>query len=99
MWAAKLKEKQLKGKTLTINGDKWTVVHVAPAPELAEMVAVFLEDQGFVVMTKGPDTVSDALTHLGVYHVGIAHVLVPEESADAADQLISEMLSGQDKEE
>ncbi len=83
----------MKGKTLTINGDKWTVVNVAPTPELAEMVAVFLEDQGFVVMTKGPDNVSDALTHLGVYHVGITYVLVPEESADEADKLISEMLA------
>ncbi len=89
----------MKGKTLTINGDKWTVVNVAPAPELAEMVAVFLEDQGFVVMTKGPDNVSDALTHLGIYHVGIAYVLVPEESAEAADQLITEMLADQDREE
>ncbi len=89
----------MKGKTLTINGDKWTVVNVAPTPELAEMVAVFLEDQGFVVMTKGPDTVSDALTHLGVYHVGIAYVLVPEGSADEADKLISEMLASQDEEE
>ena len=86
----------MKGKTLKINGDKWIVVHVAPAPELAEMVAAFLEDQGFVVMTKGPDTISDALTCLGVYSVGVAYVLVPEGNADAADKLISEVFSGQD---
>ena len=87
----------MKGKTLTINGDKWTIVNVAPAPELAEMVAVFLEDQGFIVMTKGPDTSSDALTHMGISNVGTSYVLVPEENADAADQLISEMLAKQDE--
>ena len=82
----------MKGKTLTINGDKWTVVNVAPTPELAEMIAVFLEDNDFIVMTRGTDTVSDALTSLGVYYIGTAYVLVPEENAAAANKLISEML-------
>ncbi len=79
----------MKGDSLRLNGDLWTVVDVAPAPELAEMVAVLLEEEGFVVVTKNPDHLSDALSSLGVYGLGTTYVLVPASQADDALTLIA----------
>jgi hypothetical protein len=84
----------MKGETLLINGDRWTVVDVAPAPELAEMVAVLLEEEGFTVLTRGADTlVSDVLTHLGAHSQGRALVLVPEADAERALGVIAETVT------
>lgn len=78
----------MKGETVVINGDPWTVVDVAPAAELAEMVAALLEDEGFVTMTRGPGTGSDALTHLGTHAIGTSYVLVPQGDAERAQKII-----------
>lgn len=78
----------MKGTTVTINGERWTIVDVAPAAELAEMVAALLEEEGFVTMTRGPGLVSDALTHLGTHAIGTSYVLVPEQEAERAAHLI-----------
>ena len=43
----------MKGENRLINGDNWTIVDVAPAEPLAEMVAALLEDAGFVVIVRG----------------------------------------------
>ena len=78
----------MKGDTVVINGDRWTVVDVAPAAELAEMVAALLEDEGFVTMTRGPGSGSDALTLLGTHAIGTSYVLVPERDAERAQKII-----------
>ena len=83
----------MKGQSMTINGDTWTVVDVAPAFELAEMVAVILEEEGFAVQTRGANGMSDVLTHMGTQSVGEAFVLVPEKDADAALQLIADTVT------
>jgi hypothetical protein len=77
----------MKNKTMTINGDKWTVVDVAPAEPLAEMVAVMLEQEGFPVIVRG----TDVFSHLGASEVGATYVLVPESDAERAVQLLAEM--------
>ncbi len=78
----------MKGTTITLNGDPWTVVDVAPAEPLAEMVAALLEDEGFVVMVRGIDLLGDALAHLGIGTAGTTVVLVPQDSAARALELI-----------
>lgn len=78
----------MKGETVLINGDNWTVVDVAPAPELAEMVAVILEEAGFVTMTRGPNIMGDVLTHLGTHSLDTTYVLVPRQDAERALALI-----------
>ena len=83
----------MKGETLIVNGDPWTVVDVAPAAPLAEMVAALLEDEGFVVMVRGLDLHSDAIAHLGTTSVMTTYVLVPEEQAEAATALIAETVT------
>ena len=83
----------MKGETHVINGERWTVVDVAPAAELAEMVAALLEDEGLVAITRGPGLVSDALTHLGTHAIGTSYVLVPEHEADRALQVIAETVT------
>ena len=55
----------VKGETVVINGDAWTVVDVAPAQPLAEMVAALLEDEGILAMVRGDDLLSDAFSNLG----------------------------------
>lgn len=83
----------MKGEVLLINGNNWMVVDVAPAPELAEMVAVILDEEGFPVMVKGHDALTDALTSLGVSSLGTTLVLVPESRGEAALKLIAETVS------
>src|SRR5690606_28765069 len=75
------------------NGDPWTVVDVAPAAPLAEMVAALLEDEGFIVMVRGLDMHSDAISHLGSTSVMTTYVLVPEQQAEAASALIAETVT------
>ncbi len=83
----------MKGTTVTLNGDAWTVVDVAPAAPLAEMVAALLEDEGYVAVVRGVDLVGDVLTHLGVGSAGATVVLVPEADAEAALALIAETVT------
>lgn len=83
----------MKGKSLTLNGDRWTVVDVAPAEPLAEMVAGILEEEGFVVVVRGAARLSDVLTHLGVVSGETTYVLVPEGQAEAALELIQETVT------
>lgn len=90
----------MKGETLLINGDRWTVVDVAPAAELAEMVAVLLEEEGLVTLTRGADMlVSDVLTHMGAHSQGRTFVLVPEADAERAMRLIEETVTDYEGEE
>src|SRR5690625_7177451 len=83
----------MKGENRIINGDTWTIVDVAPAEPLAEMVAALLEDAGFVVIVRGADSGDDVFAHLGTPGIGASVVLVPEEQAVAAMQLISETVT------
>lgn len=83
----------MKGDTLLINGDNWTVVDVAPAAALAEMVAVILEEEGFAVMTRGPDLVTDAMSLMGTHSIGTTYVLVPERDSERALALIAETVT------
>ncbi len=83
----------MKGTTVTLNGDPWTIVDVAPAAPLAEMVAALLEDEGYVAVVRGFDLLGDALTHLGVGSAGATVVLVPEADGEAALALIAETVT------
>lgn len=83
----------MKGKTVRLNGDLWTVVDVAPAEPLAEMVAGILEEEGFVVVVRGAARLSDVLTHLGGVSGETTLVLVPEAQAEAALALIAETVT------
>jgi hypothetical protein len=83
----------MKGTTVTLNGDPWTVVDVAPAEPLAEMVAALLEDEGFVAVVRGIALLGDTLAHLGVGAAGASVVLVPEADAEAALALIAETVT------
>lgn len=89
----------MKGETRMINGDRWTAVDVAPAAPLAEMVAALLEEEGFVVMTRGLDQVDDAFSHLGAVSAGATAVFVPEADAQRAMALISETVTDYQGEE
>lgn len=89
----------MKGENRTINGDTWTIVDVAPAEPLAEMVAALLEDAGFVTLVRAADGNSDVFAHLGTPGIGVSVVLVPEESAVAALQLIAETVTDYQGEE
>jgi hypothetical protein len=83
----------MKGKTITLNGDPWTIVDVAPAEPLAEMVAALLEEEGFVAVVRGAELLGDTLAHLGIGAAGEALVLVPADSAEAALALIAETVT------
>lgn len=83
----------MKGETLLVNGDNWMIVDVAPAAALAEMVAVILEEEGFIVMTKGPDSVTDIFSHMGTTSIGTSYVLVPEKDGQRALELIAETVT------
>lgn len=83
----------MKGTTVTLNGDPWTVVDVAPAAPLAEMVAALLEDEGFVAVTRGIAVLGDALAHLGVGSAGATVVLVPADDAERAMALIADTVT------
>jgi hypothetical protein len=83
----------VKGSTILLSGDRWTVVDVAPAAPLAEMVAAILEEEGFVAQTRGAEALADALTHLGTLTAGVTLVVVPEDQAEAALALIAETVT------
>ena len=83
----------MKGTEIVLNGDPWTVVDVAPAMPLAEMVAALLEDEGFVAVVRAAAGVPDALTHLGVTDSGTSVVLVPSADAERALALIEETVT------
>lgn len=88
-----MKRETVKGETLRLNGDLWTVVDVAPAEPLAEMVANILEEEGFVVVVRGAARLGDVLTHLGGVSGETTLVLVPEAQAEAALALIAETVT------
>lgn len=83
----------MKGETVRLNGDLWTVVDVAPAEPLAEMVATILEEEDFTVVVRVAAGMGDALTHLGVVSSETTLVLVPEPQAEAALALIKETVT------
>ena len=83
----------MKGENLIINGDSWTIVDVAPAAPLAEMVAAILEDEGLVVMVRGADMLSDAFSHLGTTSALTSFVLVPEAEGERALKIIAETVT------
>lgn len=89
----------MKGDSYLINGDRWTVVDVAPAAALAEMVAALLEEEGFVVVVRGVDVMGDVLSHLGSHTVGTSLVLVPEADAARAMALVEETVTDYQGEE
>jgi hypothetical protein len=82
-----------KGAKVALQGDVWTVVDVAPAEPLSEMVAALLEEEGFVTIVRAAASLGDALSHLGVAPTTTSVVLVPEASAEAALQLIAETVT------
>ncbi|TVR92719.1 MAG: hypothetical protein EA416_06745 [Trueperaceae bacterium] len=83
----------MKGTEIILNGDRWTVVDVAPAMPLADMVAALLEDEGFVATVRVAAGVPDVLTHLGVTDSGTTVVLVPSVDAERALALIDETVT------
>ena len=83
----------LKGAVITLNGDPWTVVDVAPAEPLAEMVAGILEEEGIVAVVRGTDPLDDVYSHLGGSRVGTTVVLVPEADAPRAFEIIAETVT------
>jgi hypothetical protein len=89
----------MKGESLVMNGDKWTVVDVAPAMPLAEMVAGILEDEGFVVAVRGAEMLADVFSHLGSVTASTTYVLVPENDAQRALKLIEETVTDFEGEE
>lgn len=89
----------MKGETLKLNGDNWTIVDVAPAMPLAEMVAGILEEEGFVVVVRGAEMMHDALSHLGSVSPETTYVLVPEQDGGAALKLIEETVTDFEGEE
>jgi hypothetical protein len=79
----------LKGAVVVLNGDRWTVVDVAPAEPLAEMVAAILEEEGILSVVRGADPLDDVYSHLGGSRVGTTVVLVPEADAERAFEIIA----------
>lgn len=89
----------LRGAVITLNGDRWTVVDVAPAEPLAEMVAAILEEEGIITVVRGADPVDDVFSHLGAGRVGTTVVLVPEADTDRALRLIADTVTDYQGEE
>ena len=89
----------MKGDTVRLNGDLWTVVDVAPAEPLAEMVATILEEEDFTVVVRVAAGMADVLTHLGGVSSETTFVLVPEAQAEAALALIAETVTDYEGEE
>lgn len=83
----------LKGAVVVLNGDRWTVVDVAPAEPLAEMVAAILEEEGILSVVRGADPLDDVYSHLGGSRVGTTVVLVPEADAERAFGIIAETVT------
>lgn len=84
---------ELMGTVVTLNGDPWTIVDVAPAEPLAEMVAAILEEEGMVAVVRGADPLDDVYSHLGGSRVGTTVVLVPQADAERALALIAETVT------
>jgi hypothetical protein len=89
----------MKGEKVLINGNTWTIVDVAPAPELAEMVAVLLEEENIPAMTRSAGDWDDVLGALGAQGIGATCVLVPEVEGYRAIKLISELVTDFEGEE
>jgi hypothetical protein len=89
----------MKGEKVLINGDTWTIVDVAPAPELAEMVAVLLEEESIPTMTRSAGDWDDVLGALGAQGIGATCELVPEVEGYRAIKLISELVTDFEGEE
>ena len=89
----------LRGAVITLNGDRWTVVDVAPAEPLAEMVAAILEEEGILSVVRGADPLDDVYSHLGGSRVGTTVVLVPEAEAERALVIIAETVTDYQGEE
>lgn len=89
----------MKGETVRLSGDLWTVVDVAPAEPLAEMVATILEEEGFTVVVRVAAGMGDVLTHLGGVSSETTLVLVPETQAEPALALIAETVTDYEGEE
>lgn len=86
--------------SIRINGEIWSVVDLAPALELAEMVAVILEDEGFAVIVKTGESLSDPLSHLGVQsQIGRSYVLVRKNDTEKALEIIAESVTDYEGEE
>ncbi len=83
----------MKGDTVRFNGDLWTVVDVAPAEPLAEMVAAILEEENFTVVVRGVDLLADVLGTLGSVSSETTLVLVPQGQGEAAMALIAETVT------
>lgn len=94
-----MKPEGLRGAVITLNGDRWTVVDVAPAEPLAEMVAAILEEEGIVSVVRGADPLDDVYSHLGGSRVGTTVVLVPEAEADLALRIIADTVTDYQGEE
>ncbi len=89
----------LKGSVVVLNGDRWTGVDVAPAEQLAEMVAAILEDEGIVSIVRSADPMDDVISHLGAPRIGTTVVLVPEADAERSLQIIAETVTDYEGEE
>lgn len=83
----------MKGEVVVVNGDRWTIIDVAPAAPLAEMVAALLEDEGLVTMVRGSDLVGDVFSHMGTPSSGTTYVLVPEADAERALAIVAETVT------
>ncbi len=90
---ANLKGSDMLGKSVTINGDSWTIVDVAPAAPLGEMVAAILEDEGLVTLVRGADMLADVFSHLGSTSAQTSYVLVPEADGQRALAIIAETVT------
>ena len=82
-----------KGDSLRINGDIWTIVDVAPASELAEMVAVILEEEGLRPRVEGLGIGAGIIQALGANFIGTSFVLVPKHEAEEALKIIEECVT------
>lgn len=89
----------MKGESVTLNGDQWTIVDVAPAAPLAEMVAAILEDEGMVALVRGADLLADVFSHLGSTSAQVSYVLVPAGDAERALAVIAETVTDYEGEE
>lgn len=81
-----------KGDIVQLHGDEWMIVDIAPAPELADMVAVILEEEGFTVERMGDTMGDEVLRALGAQYMGSSYLLVPSAQGEDALKLIEEVV-------